>query len=74
MTIAVEIRQVANSVGVERPDVATRLLHIAVRVERLELGKDDIAADPQVAEQLRHPMSPPPPGVIEFPRRRWQRP
>jgi hypothetical protein len=75
MSIAVEIRQVANTIGVDRPDAAKRLLNIAVRVERLELLADEIAADAQQAEQLRlrysTPMSPKS-EVIEF--RRWRRP
>jgi len=72
MSLAVEIRQVANTLGVDRPDAAKRLLYIAVRIERLELQTDDIAADPQQAEQLRMQFSTPlpRPGVIEFPRSR----
>jgi hypothetical protein len=70
--LALEIRQVANLIAIERPDVATRLLNIAVKVQRLELQMDDIAADAQLAEAIREQRSHAGPTVIEFHPRRWR--
>jgi hypothetical protein len=54
MNVAQEIRQVANQLEIGRPDLCTKLLHIASRVGRLELLLDDIAADAQQAERIRY--------------------
>jgi hypothetical protein len=75
MNVAQEIRAIANQLEIGRPDLATRLLHIASRVGRLELLLDDIAADAQQAERIRYEgiAGPGRPHrasmVVEFPRR-----
>jgi hypothetical protein len=71
MNVAQEIRQIANQLEIGRPDLATRLLHIASRVGRLELLLDDIAADAAQAERIRYEsITHRPAAVIEFPRSR----
>jgi hypothetical protein len=54
MNVAQEIRAIANALEIGRPDLTTKLLHIASRVARLELLLDDIAADAQSAERIRY--------------------
>ena len=55
MSLAAEIRQVANDLGSDRPDIVRRLLHIAVRADRLELQADEIVADAGQAERMANP-------------------
>jgi hypothetical protein len=52
VNVAQELRQVAYDCGDDRPDIARRLLHLAVRVARMELQLDDIVADAAQAERV----------------------
>jgi hypothetical protein len=56
MSLALEIRQVSNEVAADarRLDLANRLLHIASRVQRMELSLDEIVADAAQAERIAH--------------------
>jgi hypothetical protein len=56
VSLALEIRQCANDTAGDRPDIAHRLLHIASRVQRMELSLDDIVADMAQAERVAHPI------------------
>jgi len=57
VSLALEIRQVSNEVARDaaRLDLANRLLHIASRVQRMELTMDDIVSDMAQAERLANP-------------------
>ena len=57
MSLALEIRQVSSEVALatDRPDLANRLLHIASRVQRMELTMDEIVADMAQAERIENP-------------------
>jgi alkylation response protein AidB-like acyl-CoA dehydrogenase len=55
VSYAAEIRQAANEVVIDRPDIANRLLRIAIRVAQMELQLDDIMADMVLAEKAAHP-------------------
>jgi hypothetical protein len=70
MTLQNELRAIAQVVQSFRPALAQRLMAIATRVGRLEMQCDDIAADAQVNERLRHEaLAEQPTAVVEFRRR-----
>jgi hypothetical protein len=55
MSLAAEIRQVANDCGSDRPDIVRRLLHIAVHADRLERMMDETVADDAQRERIENP-------------------
>jgi len=57
VSLALEIRQVSNEVARDaaRLDLANRLLHLASRVGRSELRRDDLVAHYAQAERVDNP-------------------